>query len=127
MTSTDTAASAMTCTKAARRLWSAWTSRVMLMLVVMRAAMMMIVLVAQQIGAEQIDAEADDRDRDRLIEGDGHRRDQTLDALVADQERDHGERDGAGEGGEVAELAGAEGEARVVARSGVNTYRRAPR
>ena len=78
------------------------------------AVVVMIVFAAQQEGAEQIDAEAGTRDHDRLIEGDRHRRDQALDAFVADQQRDHGERDGAGEGGEVAELAGAEGEPRIV-------------
>ena len=37
-----------------------------------------------------------------------------VDGFIADQERDHGEHDGAGEAGEIAELTGAEGEGWIV-------------
>ena len=45
---------------------------------------------------------------------DGHGREQAGDRLVADQERDHRQHDGAGEASQVAQLAGAEGEAGIV-------------
>ena len=44
----------------------------------------------------------------------GDRREETADGFVADQQRDHCQDDGAGEAGEVAELAGAEGEAWII-------------
>ena len=69
---------------------------------------------AQQPCARDIDGEAEDGDRNRLGEMDRHGREQAAHRLVADQKRDHRQYDGAGEPGEVAELAGAEGEARVV-------------
>src|SRR5581483_5508960 len=60
----------------------------MLVTVVMRVdvimTMMMIVLVAQKIRAQQINAEADHRDWNRLIEGNWYRLDQPFDTLVAD-------------------------------------------
>jgi len=74
----------------------------------------MVMLVAQQPGARHIDGKTEDRHRDRLVEGDRHRVQQTADAFPADQQRDQRQDDRRGEGGEVAELAGAEDEARVL-------------
>ena len=45
---------------------------------------------------------------------DRDRREQAADRLVADEERDHRQNERAGEAGEIAELAGTEGEARIV-------------
>ena len=45
---------------------------------------MMLVVVAQQDGAEEIDAEPEHRDRNGLVECDRHRVDQAIDAFVAD-------------------------------------------
>ncbi len=69
---------------------------------------------AEQERAHDIDDQSKRGDRDRLVEADRHRRNEARDRLVTDQERNHQKHDGAGEAGEVAELAGAEGEARVV-------------
>ena len=92
----------------------------------MAVAMTWMDAAAQHPCAGDIDGEAEDRDRDRLGEADRHRRDQPACRLVADQERDHRQNDGAREAGEIAELAGAEGETRVVrvaAREGVGERR----
>ena len=78
---------------------------------------MMMLAAAQQPGAGDIHREAEAGDRDRLGEVDRHRREQAGDGLVADQQRDHRQDDRAGEAGEIAELAGAEGEARIVRRA----------
>ena len=53
-------------------------------------------------------------DRDRLAKMDRHGRDEAVHRLVADQERDHRQDDRAGETGQIAQLAGAEGEAGIV-------------
>ena len=81
---------------------------VLVIVVIVPVMMMMVVIVAQEEGAHQIDREAQKRDRDRLVERDRDRVEQPGDRLVGDQQRDHREHDRAGEGGEVAELAGAE-------------------
>ena len=70
--------------------------------------------VAEQPGAPEVHHQADNGDRQRLAEGDGHRRAQPLESLDGDERGGQAERDGAGEAREIAELAGAEGEARVV-------------
>ena len=72
------------------------------------------IAAAQQPGAGDVHGKAQAGDRDRLGEVDRHRREQAADRLIADQQRDHRQDDRAGEAGEVAELAGAEGEARIV-------------
>ena len=79
---------------------------------------MVVVLLAQQEGADEIDDEPEHGDRDRLAIGNRHRIDQPLDALEGDLDRDDAEDDGAGKGGEIAELAGAEGEMRCCAPGG---------
>ena len=61
---------------------------------------------------------------------DGHWLEQARHRLVADQQCDHRKDDGAGEAGEIAELAGAEGEARIVdmtTRIGVGQCRKQQR
>ena len=78
------------------------------------AVMMVVAAAAQQPGAHRVDDEAEDGDRDRLGERDRPRRDQAADQLVGDQRRDHRQHDRAGEAGEIAELARAESEARIV-------------
>src|SRR5262245_41815875 len=86
------------------------------MRVVMAVVAMMVVVVmllAQQKGADDVDNEAEHGDRDRLAIGDGHGVDQPLKTLEGDLDRDNGEDDGAGKGGEIAELSGAEGEMAV--------------
>ena len=75
------------------------------------AVVMMI--VPQQPGAGQIHRQAEHRHRNRLVEGDGLRVEQAVDALGGDHDRGAGQDHAAGEGGEVPDLAGAEGEARV--------------
>ncbi len=70
--------------------------------------------IAQQPGGDQIDEEADDGDENGLREVDRHRRIEPHQAFPADQQRHQRQKHGAGEAGEITELAGAEGEARVV-------------
>ena len=76
---------------------------------------MTVVAAAEQEDARHIDDQAQHRNRNGFVEIDRNRPDQALRRLIGDQDRDHGEDDGAGKSGEIAELAGAEREARVVA------------
>ncbi len=76
-------------------------------------AMIVMTAAAQQPGAGNVDGKAKAGDGDSLGEMDGHGRIEARDGFIADQHGDHGQDDGAGEAGEIAELAGAEGEARV--------------
>jgi hypothetical protein len=93
----------------------------MVMVVMVVAILRMIVLVAvmvaailaQQEGAEKIDGEAQAGDRNRLAERDRRRPQQTRDAFARHAQRDDRQHDGAGEGGKIADLAGAEREAVV--------------
>ncbi|GAA0006590.1 hypothetical protein BRDID11002_65960 [Bradyrhizobium diazoefficiens] len=85
---------------------------IMRMAVVM-AVMVMIVAAAQQPRAGEVDAKTERRHRDRLAIDDRHRREEPQHALIGDLDRDQPEDDRAGEGGEIAELAGAEGEMRI--------------
>ena len=84
-------------------------------MVVMMIMVMVVVIAAQQPGADQVDDKPDAGDEHRLAEVDRHRGIEAQEAFPADQQSDHGEDDGAGETGEVAEFPRAEGEARVVA------------
>src|SRR6266516_931475 len=68
---------------------------------------------AEQEHAGDIDDQAEPGDGDRLVEADRNGPDKPRKRLVTDEERDHGKYDGAGETGEIAELAGAEAEAVV--------------
>src|ERR1700728_2050187 len=81
----------------------------------MRVGMVMLVgmatvvaAAAEQERAYDIDDQSKHGDRDRLVEADGHRRDEARDRLITDQDRNHRQHDGAGEAGEVAELSGVE-------------------
>src|SRR5262249_31803600 len=86
---------------------------VMIMRMRMSMSMMMIVLTTQQPGADQIDREAEAGHRNRLAIDDRDRRDQPQRALIGDLDRDDAKNQRAGERGEIAELAGAEGKPRV--------------
>jgi RNA polymerase subunit RPABC4/transcription elongation factor Spt4 len=81
--------------------------------VIMGVSVMVVVLLAQQEGADEIDDEPEHGDRDRFAPGDRNRIDQPRKTLEGDLDRDNAEDDGAGKGGEIAELSGAEGEMRV--------------
>src|ERR1700728_2037365 len=81
----------------------------------MRMAMIvMMTASAQEKYACDIDDQTERGDRNSLIEIDSDRKEQARDGLVGNQQRDHGQYDGAGESGEIAELAGAEGKALVI-------------
>ena len=70
----------------------------------------MVIMIVQQNCAHQVHAEAEQRDRDCLPECDGDGMDHAHHRFVSDQQGHHGEDDGAGEGGELADLAGSERE-----------------
>ena len=78
-----------------------------------RAMAVMMVAAAQQPCAGDVHASLAGN-RDRLGKVDRHRAKIRLIALVTNQERDHRQDDGAGEPREIAQLAGAEREARIV-------------
>ena len=85
-----------------------------IVMVVTMAVPMPVIAAAQQPDAGDIDSKPEYGDRDRLGEMDLHRREQAADRLVADQQRDHRQDKRARKAGEIAEFAGAEGEARIV-------------
>jgi hypothetical protein len=78
------------------------------------AVSMVMLAAAEQPRAGDVHGKAEAGDRDRLGEADRHRRENARDRLVADQERDHREDDGAGEPGKVAKFAGAERKTPIV-------------
>src|SRR5689334_15069869 len=88
---------------------------VMVVVVIMRMsmAMMVIMLTAQQPRADQVDGKPKTGHRDGVAIDDRYRRDQPQHALIGDLDRDDAEDQRAGERGEIAELAGAEREARI--------------
>src|SRR5262249_59629921 len=73
----------------------------------------MVLPAAKEQRAYDVHGQPERRDRDCLVEADGHRPDKARQRLIADQNRDDREHDGAGEAGEVTEFAGAEAEAIV--------------
>src|SRR5262245_55764723 len=87
---------------------------VMIIMIVSVAVPMVVVIVAQQKGAHQVDDETQECNRNGLVEGDLDRLEEALDRFVGDQQGHHREHDRAREGGQVAELAGAEGETLVM-------------
>jgi hypothetical protein len=90
------------------------------------AVAVMMSAAAQQPRAGDVDGQAQTGNRNRLSEVDRHRRKETGDRFVADQQRDHGEDDGACETGKVAKLARAERETLIIgklARVGVGKRR----
>ena len=78
---------------------------------------MMAVVVAQKPCADEIDDKADNSNCDGLAEIDRHRIEQSQYALPAHDQRDQRQHDRAGKAREIAELAGAEGEACIVRMS----------
>ena len=102
----------------------------MMMPMAVSMSVMMVATPAQQPNAGHVHGQAKDRDRDCLGKADRHGRKQAADGLVADQDGDHRQHDRAGEPGQVAQLAGAEGEAgvgRVAAGEGVGQRRQQQR
>src|SRR5712691_3455480 len=74
------------------------------------AMMIVIVAIAQQPRADEVDAEAQRRDRYRLAIRNRNRMNQPDHAFIENLNRDQAQDNRAGKGGKVAELAGAEGE-----------------
>ena len=71
------------------------------------------ILIGQQPRAHQIDGQPDAGDRDRLVVFDRDRIEETGYRFIPDEERDQQQDERACEGGQFAELAGAEREPRV--------------
>ena len=69
---------------------------------------------AQQPGARDVYSQAETGNRDRLGKVDGDGRKNTADGFVGDQQCDHRQNNGAGETGEVAEIAGTKREVRII-------------
>src|SRR5581483_772365 len=90
------------------------TGMAMRMAVAVRVTMSMLVTMVmaagQQPGAGDVDQKPERGDRDRLVEGDRNRIEEAKHRLIADQKGDHREHDRTGIAGEIAELAGPEGE-----------------
>src|SRR5580658_1449345 len=87
----------------------------MLMLVIaMTMAVSRILAAAQQPGARDIHHQAGYGNRYRLGEVNRNRRQKSRDSLISDEYGNHRKHDGAGESGQIAELSGAEDEARVM-------------
>eukprot|EP00913_Durusdinium_trenchii_P021378 g20091.t1 len=76
--------------------------------------MIVVMIVAKQPGADQVDHEPEGRDEDCLIEFDRHGTCQPQDAFPGNEQGDERQDDGAGEAGQVTELARAEAVARIV-------------
>ena len=85
----------------------------MIVMMIMAVPVMMVMIVAQQERAHQVDHQPEKGDRNGFLKGNRNRAENARDRLIADQDRDHRQHDGTGEGGKVAELAGAEREARI--------------
>ena len=69
---------------------------------------------AEQPRARRVYEKAEHRDRDGLGKAYRHRGEEAAHGLIANQQRNHCEDDSAREPGQVAKLAGPEGEARIV-------------
>ena len=78
--------------------------------VAVAVVMLAVMAVAQQKGADEIDGEAKYGDQERFAIGNRDRMHQPLRAFKRNLDRDDRQNDGAGKGGKVAELSGAEGE-----------------
>ena len=88
----------------------------LIMLVIVVAAMAMAVVMsaaAQKPGTGNIHRKTHTGNRDGFCEVNLDWREQAGHRLVTDQECDHGQHNGAGKAGEIAEFAGAEGKARI--------------
>ena len=86
---------------------------VMILHLVMSMAVVVAVVVLEQPSADEVHQEADHGDEDRLVEADRDRTAQADKAFPTDQQCDDSEDGSTTEGGEIAELSGAEGEAGV--------------
>src|SRR5271170_8293257 len=75
---------------------------------------MVVIIAAQKPRARDIDREPEARNRNGFREMDRHGREDAADGFIADQNGDHRKDDGAREAREVAELAGAESEPRIL-------------
>ncbi len=64
----------------------------------------MVVLVEEKPGTDEIYDKAEHRDGDRLVEADRDRRQQAIDRLISDEQGNERENDRAGEPSEFAEL-----------------------
>src|SRR5262245_1369979 len=91
------------------------TALVFMAVTVAMPVTVIVVVVPQQPDAREIDQQSKHCDRNRLTEVDRHGREKTQYCFVPDDQRDHGEHDGAGEAREIAQLARTEYEA-VVSR-----------
>jgi hypothetical protein len=69
---------------------------------------------AQKPGADNIDHQPETSDRNGFAKVDRHRGKEPANGFIADKESNHGQNNGAGKAGEIAELASTEGEARIV-------------
>ena len=76
-------------------------------------AMVVVMAAAEEPGAGYVHRQAEACDRDRLPERDGDRREEAAHCLVSNEDGDHRQHDGAGEAGEIAELARSESEPRI--------------
>ncbi len=88
--------------------------------------MMMIIAAAQEPGTDHVDDKPEACNRDRLTEGNRHRRQEPDHRLVADQKCYQRQYDGARETGKITNLAGSETEpcvGGVLARKGVRERR----
>ena len=85
---------------------------VVIAMIVVIVMMMMVVFVAivKQIGTHKIDAQTEERDRDRFAIGDRNRINEPHYGFAANEQRDHRENYGAGKGRKVADFSGTEGE-----------------
>lgn len=72
---------------------------------------MVVMIVPQQPGADQIDAETESGDGDRLIEADRQGAQEAHHGLIADQQGDESQKDGARISRQFADLTGPEGKA----------------
>ena len=78
-----------------------------------RAVAVIMSPAAEQQDARNVDDQPEHGDRYGFVEPDRNRGNQTRDRLVADQQRNHRQDDGAGESREISKFAGAEAEALV--------------
>ncbi len=81
---------------------------VVIIIAIMGLLVAVMVMIMQEQRADEVHDEADKRDRDRFPERDRHGMDQAGHRFISDQQRHHGEDDGAGKGGKLSQLAGSE-------------------
>src|SRR5690348_259828 len=83
-------------------------------MVIVSVTMMVIMIIPQEICAEQVYAQAKYRNRDGLIECNWHGIYQPIGALISDEQSDHRQNNRARERREVTELSSTECEASIV-------------